>query len=60
MTIRRQLTAAFPDRYRPDLAASLNNLGVYYAALERPDEALSATEEAVTIRRQLTAAFPDR
>ncbi len=60
VTIRRELAAALPDRYRPDLAASLSNLGVCYAELGRPAEALPPAQEAVTIRRELAAALPDR
>ena len=60
VTIRRELAAANPDRYRPDLARSLSNLGVRLSELGRPADALPATEEAVTIRRELAAANPDR
>jgi len=60
VTIHRELAAASPDRYRPDLAGSLTNLGVRLWALGRPAEALPVTEEAVVIRRELAAASPDR
>ena len=60
MEIRRELAAAYPDRYRPDLASSLSNLGVLFSALGRPAEALPVTQEAVEIRRELAAANPDR
>ena len=60
MAIRRDLAAANPDRYRPDLAGSLNNLGIRFSELGRPADALPVTEEAVTIRRDLAAANPDR
>ena len=60
MEIWRELAAAYPDRYRPDLAASLSNLGVRFSALGRPAEALPAEQEAVAIRRELAAAYPDR
>ena len=43
---------------RPDLAASLTNLGNRLADLGRYDEALAATEEAVAIRRALADACP--
>jgi hypothetical protein len=49
-----------PDRYRPDLARSLSNLGIQLSEVGRRAEALQATEEAVTIRRELAAAMPDR
>ena len=58
--IRRELAAANPDRYRPDLAQSLDNLGIRFSELGRPADALPVTEEAVAIRRELAAANPDR
>ena len=36
-----------PDRYRPDLARSLYDLGARYSELGRPADALPVTEEAV-------------
>jgi len=56
----RELAAASPDRYRPDLARSLNNLGIRFSALGRPAGALPVTEEAVAMYRELAAASPDR
>ena len=38
---------------------SLNNISVDYAAFGRREDALAASEEAVTIRRQLAAQYPD-
>jgi hypothetical protein len=35
-----------PDRYRPDFAASLSNLGVWLSELGRPAEAEAAHKEA--------------
>jgi tetratricopeptide (TPR) repeat protein len=60
VTIRRELAAASPDRYRSDLATSLTNLGVTLSELGRPAEALPVTEEAVVMYRELAAAYPDR
>ena len=57
--IRRELAAARPDAFRPDLAASLNNLSLRLADLGRREEALAAIQEAVTIRRELAARWPD-
>jgi hypothetical protein len=37
----RDLAAADPDRFRSDLATSLNNLGGRYWELGRPAEALA-------------------
>jgi tetratricopeptide (TPR) repeat protein len=58
--VYRELAAASPDRYRPDLAAALNNLSVRFSELGRPAEALPAIEETVTIHRELVAASPGR
>ena len=60
MAICRELAAAYPDRYRPDLARSLTNLGVRFSELGRPAEALPPAQEAVAIHRELAAAYPDR
>ena len=57
--IYRELAAARPDAFRPDLATSLNNLSVRLADLGRREEALAAIQEAVTIRRELAARWPD-
>jgi hypothetical protein len=58
--IRRELAASYPDRYRPDLAGSLSNLGNRFSELGRPDQALPPAREAVEIRRELAASYPDR
>jgi hypothetical protein len=50
VTIRRELAAANPDRYRPDLAASLDNLGVMFSELGRPADAEAAQREAQAIQ----------
>ncbi|HEV3288059.1 MAG TPA: tetratricopeptide repeat protein, partial [Streptosporangiaceae bacterium] len=55
----RQLAAARPDTFTPDLAASLANLGLALVGLGRGEEALAAAGEAVAIYRQLAAARPD-
>ena len=59
MELYRQLAAARPDAFLPDLASSLNNLGIRLSDLGRREEALAASQEAVDIRRQLAAARPD-
>ena len=41
VTLRRELAAANRDAYLPDLAASLNNLGVWFSEMGRPAEALA-------------------
>ena len=55
----RQLAEQNPTAFLPDLALSLNNLGVRYNALGRREEALTVTEEAVSIRRVLAEKNPD-
>jgi len=57
--ILRQLTAANPDAYLPDLAASLNNLGIRLADAGQRQAALAPAREAADTYRQLTAANPD-
>ena len=59
VTIRRELAAARPDAFAPDLAGSLTNLAVDLADLGRREDALAAIQEAVTIRRELAARWPD-
>ncbi|MEV0619341.1 tetratricopeptide repeat protein, partial [Nonomuraea sp. NPDC050404] len=60
VAILRELAAAYPDRYRPDLATSLTNLGNRFLELGRPADALPVAEEAVAILRELAMAYPDR
>uniref|UniRef100_UPI00102C65B9 UvrD-helicase domain-containing protein n=1 Tax=Candidatus Magnetaquicoccus inordinatus TaxID=2496818 RepID=UPI00102C65B9 len=50
---QRQQAKLRPDNFLPALATSLNNLGIQLHALGRREEALAATEEAVTICKQL-------
>jgi tetratricopeptide (TPR) repeat protein len=58
--IYRQLAAAHPGTYRPDLANALTNLGLRYSELDRPEEALLASREAADIYRELAADLPDQ
>ena len=44
----RQLAAARPDAFTPDLATSLNNLSNRLSDLGRREDALAVAEEAVT------------
>ena len=60
VALYRELAAASPDRYRPGLAESLNNLGFWYSELGRLAEALAVEQEAVALYRELAAASPDR
>ncbi len=56
--IRRKLAEANPQAFLPDLASSLNNLGIRLSDLDRREEALASSEEAVDIRRKLAEANP--
>ena len=47
LVIHRELAAAGPGRWRPDLVATLDNLGTILLELDRPAEALVAGQEAV-------------
>lgn len=53
------MAVAPSDAFEPDLASSLNNLGIRLSGLGRREEALAATGEAVEIRRRLAVARPD-
>ena len=59
VAIRRQLAAARPDAFLPDLAMSLNNQSGRLSELGRREDALTASDEAVGVYRQLAAARPD-
>ena len=56
--IRRELAAARPDAFRPDLAMSLTNQSNRLAELGRREDALTAITEAVQIRRELAEQNP--
>ena len=58
-SIRRELAAARPDEFRPDLAMSLSNLSIRLADLGRREEALAAAREAADTYRELAAARPE-
>ena len=61
MATYRELAAASPDRYRPDLAASLSNLGVRLSELGLSRRRLlSASRRRWRSVRELAAASPDR
>ena len=59
VAIYRELAAARPDTFLPNLARALNNPSNRLAELGRREDALAATEEAVAIYRELAAARPD-
>ncbi|UQX03395.1 tetratricopeptide repeat protein [Streptomyces sp. RerS4] len=51
LQVWRDLTSTDPA-HEADLAASLNNLGIFLSQMGRQEEALTATQEAVAIRRR--------
>jgi hypothetical protein len=57
--VYRELAAARPDAFLPDLAMSLNNLSNRLSGLGRREDALAASTEAVQVYRELAAARPD-
>jgi Tetratricopeptide repeat len=59
VAIYRDLVAADPDHYRPELAGSLTCQGLSLVFLGRPD-AVPVLEEVVAIYRDLAAADPNR
>ncbi|MGE5286969.1 MAG: hypothetical protein ACM3ML_07160 [Micromonosporaceae bacterium] len=58
-TLYRQLAAARPDAFTPNLAKSLMTCGVHLAELGRYREALQADREAVALYDRLNAAHPE-
>ena len=55
----RELAAARPDAFVPDLAMSLNNLSIRLGDLGRREDALAASQEATGLYRKLAAKLPD-
>jgi tetratricopeptide (TPR) repeat protein len=60
LQLRRELASTNSDRYRPDLAESLSNLGVWFSELGRPADALPVAQEAFQIYLELVRTDPDR
>ena len=58
-SIYRELAAARPDAFQPDLAAALTSLSNRLASLGRREDALAASAEASSVYRELAAARPD-
>ncbi len=54
--IYRELAAARPDAFRPDLTRTLSNLAVRLSALDRREDALATSQEATDTYRDLAAA----
>jgi hypothetical protein len=59
VTFRRELAAANPEAFLPDLAMSLNNQATFQSEMGQRPQALASIEEAVKIRRELAAANPE-
>ncbi|MCX4099235.1 tetratricopeptide repeat protein [Nocardia sp. alder85J] len=58
VTVYRRLATANPASHEPDLAMSLNNLGIRLSEVGRREDALAPAEEAVAVYRRLAAANP--
>ncbi|MGE5257784.1 MAG: tetratricopeptide repeat protein [Hyphomicrobiales bacterium] len=58
LTALRELVNRDSAAFLPDLAMSLNNLGIRYSEVGRRQEAVAPTEEAVTIHRKLAETNP--
>ena len=54
----RELVNRDSEAFLPDLARSLNNLGIRYSEVGRRQEAVAPAEEAVRIRRELAETNP--
>ncbi len=59
VAIRERLAKQNPDAFEAGFAGSLNNLGAFYSALGRREEALGAAERAVAIHELLANQNPD-
>ena len=55
----RQLAKTNPETHLPDLARSLNNLGIRLGGVGRHREAVDSAQEAVTLFRRLVETNPD-
>lgn len=60
VTLWRELADVNPLAFEPELAKSLNHLGVCHRQLGEPDEAVVVTTECVAILRRLAADNPAR
>ncbi|WP_436533155.1 tetratricopeptide repeat protein [Actinoplanes sp. HUAS TT8] len=59
LAIRRRLAEENPDTHRPDLAVSLNDLGLRLSESGRREQAIAPVQEAAVVFRRLAAADPD-
>ncbi len=60
LQIYRNLAKVNPQTYLPDVANTLNNLGLFYSATNRLSEARAAYNEALSIKEKLAQANPQR
>ena len=58
LAIQRELAARDPGAYRPDVAGTLNSLGLLYGVTGRNAEAEKASTEALALYRELVRAIP--
>ena len=58
LQIRRELAQKNPETYRPDVAETLNNLGILDRDQGRMEEARKEFAEALQIRRELALKNP--
>lgn len=56
--IERDLAQRDPIIFNPDLAMSLTNLSRFLTSLDRPEEALTAVQEAIDIQPDLVTQHP--
>ena len=59
LTIRRHLSEANPEVYLPDIAITLNNLGILYSDMQRTHEARDLCNEAHGILEPLWRRNPE-
>jgi tetratricopeptide (TPR) repeat protein len=55
----RELAQKYPESYLPDVAQTLNNLGIVDSAQNREEEARKAFEEALKTYRELEQKNPE-
>jgi tetratricopeptide (TPR) repeat protein len=59
LALRRRLAESDPEEYTPDVAMTLNNMGVLLDTMGDPDAALVHYQEALEIYRKLSESHPD-
>ncbi len=56
---RRQLAAAQPDEYMPDVAGTLNGMGKLLKEMGKIDDAKPCFQEALRVYQNLSQSYPD-